>query len=55
MHLKNTTVWKCRKIWIPRCEKSRFYLVLMKIWIKNLDKPNIFVKKKTNIFVKKND
>ena len=42
---KNTTAWKCRKIRITRCEKSRFYLVLAKIWIKNRDKQKISIKK----------
>jgi len=32
--VKNTTVWKCRKIQIRRWEKSRFYPVLVKIQIK---------------------
>ena len=41
--LKNTKGWKCRKIWITRCEKSRFYPVLAKIRIKNPNKPNVFI------------
>jgi len=31
--LKNTTAWKCTKIRITRCEKSRSYPVLAKIRI----------------------
>jgi len=41
----NTTMWKCRKIQITRCKKSKFYLELVKIWINNPDKPTIFLKK----------
>ena len=44
MH-KNTTAWKCRKIRIVSCEKSRFYPVLANIRIENPDKPKIFIKK----------
>jgi len=43
--LKNTTVWKCRKIRIARCENSRFYPVLAKIRIKNPDNPKIVTDK----------
>jgi len=39
------TVEKCRNIWITRCEKSRFELVMAKIWIKKFKYLNIFTKK----------
>jgi len=32
--VKNTTAWKSRKIQITRCEKSRFYPKLAKVWMK---------------------
>jgi len=35
--MAQTGTRKCTKIWITRCEKSRFYIVLAKIWVKNLD------------------
>jgi len=49
LHLKAAESFLETKIRITRCEKSRFYLVLAKIQIKNPDKPMIFINKNVKI------